>query len=77
MEAITEKRRPTLTELQNSPEIVLRLEVAQSVEDAIACQLLEVVQDGESMLSGSASITPEDVIKLRNRLEKAQQKEVA
>jgi hypothetical protein len=60
MAQITEKRRPTLEELQSAPEIVLRLEVAQAAEDYPA-----VAQVAEAMLAGRQPITPEAVIALR------------
>ena len=65
MAQLTEKRRPSLGELQSSPEIVWRLEVAQIIEDA---QGQPVAQEAEALLTTPDAITPELIIELREKI---------
>lgn len=66
MEPITEKRRPTLEELRDSPPIILKLELAQLAVDASGTTLEDAAI---ALLEGPEdAITPDSVDALRQQL---------
>jgi DNA-binding GntR family transcriptional regulator len=65
-----EKRRPTLDELKALPVELWRLEAAHIAEEAHQYDLIEIEDEAAQLLCAS-DITPEGVVELREKLQRA------
>jgi hypothetical protein len=66
-----EKRRPTLEELREMPLDLWRLEILQTTVDAEAAGREDVQREGCDLLLTDPDITPEKVVALREKLQRA------
>jgi hypothetical protein len=64
------KRRPTLEEMKEMPDGLLRMEVAQLCVDATIAGCQEVLTDAEAMLL-NVQLEPEAIVELWTRLRQA------